>query len=212
MSKKQPRDLDFRTIINDAELVLIFESFVRKMHCDENLLCWRDIEFFKNQYENLAPEEKKEAVQKMNLQVWDTYFDASAPFLVNLDCEFNSDLREQVQNSNALDLDTALRTLLNIQEEVYNLMYNDSFLKFKRSDMWEMALRRAEKKRKKRTGSSILGFFRRRLAGRGEQSPNPEKRKRRRSVDVIGSNPRRESLRTHFSDVFSVPRAKSVIL
>jgi hypothetical protein len=102
------------------QLTLFFKRFLEA--CEENLLFWMDVEMFKNISSN-----DSRFMERVN-EIIQRYLVRGADYPVNVDAESIVELN---QNLNKGEISKDIFDAL--QHEVYTLMLNDSFSKFKKS-------------------------------------------------------------------------------
>jgi hypothetical protein len=125
-------------LLKNHDFCVLYESFLCREFSLENLLAYRAAERY---FEELKDETKIRTAQK----IFDDFCDDKALMAVNISAEHREDLRKLLveiksegnESENGADmasLDFAVQT---IQEDVFQLMWMDSFRRFKRTKEFE---------------------------------------------------------------------------
>lgn len=85
----------------------------------ENLLFWESVEEYKKNY-------NPETCQMEAKKIWDKFLSSESFYLVNLDSELKERIFQSLENP-------SLQVYDELQKFIFNLMKNDSFVRWKRA-------------------------------------------------------------------------------
>nr|XP_039269484.1 uncharacterized protein LOC120344360 isoform X1 [Styela clava]XP_039269485.1 uncharacterized protein LOC120344360 isoform X2 [Styela clava] len=113
-----PHQITFDIVLNNQELLNEFRSFLKKEFSDENLDFWQECECYKA--------EKMERQPKIAHKLYIKYLKPMSPREVNVDGKIREEISRRILNADK-------ETFFPAQNQIYKLMQNDSFPRF-RSD------------------------------------------------------------------------------
>eukprot|EP01103_Thecamoeba_quadrilineata_P006757 TRINITY_DN16493_c0_g1_i1.p1 TRINITY_DN16493_c0_g1~~TRINITY_DN16493_c0_g1_i1.p1 ORF type:complete len:242 (+),score=40.60 TRINITY_DN16493_c0_g1_i1:93-818(+) len=125
-SRGKQSGLDLLSTITNKELCLQYFSYMQDQRCEENLLFWVEVQLLKIDCERSSMDGEK--IMSRNEKIWNKYFSSAGQFSLNIDWEVYNSIEYQLFHKE----DGRLPTLFErAQKDVYTLMFNDSFIKFK---------------------------------------------------------------------------------
>ena len=125
LESRKTRGADLKTILNSAEGIKVFATYLVTEVSVENLCFYLAIKCWHRDYESLVEQEKE---KERASSIISKYLLPSAPLEINVSHAIREDiLRRQQREEFGLDLFDLAST------DVYNLMANDSFSRFQRS-------------------------------------------------------------------------------
>jgi len=163
MMTKTQEGLEFTKLLHSRTECSLFRSFVKKSACDENLMFWIEIELHKKEIAVFAGSFKVEYARKRNEEIFNKYFKVGGDYELNLDSDAVDEIREKLFQGSEEEANS-FHLFDRAQDEVYLLMLNDSFSKFKKSNEYiqhqqklESGKGKPSKKATKKKGGSFLG-------------------------------------------------------
>lgn len=152
---------EFTKLLHSRVECSMFRSFVKKSACDENLMFWIEIELHKKEIGVFVGSFKVEYARKRNEEIFNKYFKVGGDHELNLDSDAVDEIREKLFQGSEEEANS-FHLFNRAQDEVYLLMLNDSFAKFKKSNEFLQYQQKLEsskgkhaKKPKKKSGSYL---------------------------------------------------------
>lgn len=173
---------EFTKLLHSRVECSLFRAFVKKSACDENLMFWIEIELHKKEIGVFVGSFKVEYARKRNEEIFKKYFKIGGDHELNLDSDAVDEIREKLFQGSEEEANS-FHLFDRAQDEVYLLMLNDSFAKFKKSNEYLQYQQKLEstkgkhpKKLKKKSGSHL---------GSSSSSSSDESIKKRSSISSL---------------------------
>eukprot|EP00475_Leptophrys_vorax_P004579 TRINITY_DN12735_c0_g2_i1.p1 TRINITY_DN12735_c0_g2~~TRINITY_DN12735_c0_g2_i1.p1 ORF type:complete len:480 (+),score=108.20 TRINITY_DN12735_c0_g2_i1:52-1491(+) len=141
-----PAVLTLNVLLSDAEMCQVYQQFLTKEFSVENLLLWKAIEVFRWKYQTIDHQDLSMA-RATALKMYRAFCSPNARLQVNISAErqraveefFNS---EQIQSAEDEEfVRECVRMYTELQQDIYDLMKEDSFKRFLKSEEFDLLRR-----------------------------------------------------------------------
>jgi regulator of G-protein signaling len=134
-----PTVLTLDVLLNDAEMCHVFQQFLTKEFSVENLLLWKAIEVFRWKYQSIANQDLSMA-RATAMKMYKAFCAENARLQVNISAERQRAVEEFFNSDRMLNADDVefvrecVTMYTELQKDIFDLMKEDSFKRFLKSD------------------------------------------------------------------------------
>jgi hypothetical protein len=117
---------DLITTLTTKDMCFQYYTFLLEQKCEENLLFWIEVQLLKTEWDQKLMD--SEGVLKRNESIWNKYFSSSGQYQLNVDWIIVKSVESQLAHR---ELSCSPTLFEKAQKDIYFLMFNDTFIKFK---------------------------------------------------------------------------------
>jgi hypothetical protein len=133
-SARLEENKEFLELLHSRRGCDLFRKFVKRIACDENLSFWVEVELLKNSIPTPTSTTKTETetTKQRNEALWKKFFKVGGNYELNVDSAAVETVKERLFSEDEKEANNP-HIYDGVQEDVYILMLNDSFGKFKKT-------------------------------------------------------------------------------